>query len=434
MTNRIRLTIPRIESFTCPKDKTQAFLWDTTSPCLAVRATKQRKTFIFESRFDGKTVRMTLGDVASMVIEEARISANEKKRQIDSGTDPRLEMQRRIEGEYAKRRERIRQDATLGEAWPVYCEERLPSWSENYRLLHERLIHRGGEQRARSKRKTVPGPLAGLADLPLSHITPDVVKTWLAKEVANRPTQTRIAFEALSTFLNWCAHDHRYQGLASTGVCSARLKKDNLARKTSRDDCLQREQLKVWFDSVRRYENRVVSAYMQTLLLTGCRREEILSIKWSDVDFKWRRMSLVGKGGVPRDIPLTPYICSLLHALPRLNPWVFSSKRSKTGRLMSPTRALEKMAARAEIDGLTIHGLRRSFSTLAEWVEAPAGVIAQIQGHQPSAIAEKHYKKRPIDLLRVWHEKIEAWILEQAGIPVPTEQAEPLRLVVGGGR
>ena len=70
----------------------------------------------------------------------------------------------------------------------------------------------------------------------------------------------------------------------------------------------------------------------------------------------------------------------------------------------------------AGIDGLTLHGLRRSFKSLTEWLEIPAGVVAQIMGHKPSATAEKHYKRRPLDLLRLHHEKIEAWILEQAGI------------------
>ena len=46
----------------------------------------------------------------------------------------------------------------------------------------------------------------------------------------------------------------------------------------------------------------------------------------------------------------------------------------------------------------------------------PAGVVAQIQGHKPSALAEKHYRRRPLDLLRQWHSRIEAWMLEQAGI------------------
>ena len=52
-------------------------------------------------------------------------------------------------------------------------------------------------------------------------------------------------------------------------------------------------------------------------------------------------------------------------------------------------------------------------------------------GHKPSALAEKHYRRRPLDLLRMWHERIEAWILAEAGIEQPTEQeaAPALRVV-----
>jgi hypothetical protein len=45
-----------------------------------------------------------------------------------------------------------------------------------------------------------------------------------------------------------------------------------------------------------------------------------------------------------------------------------------------------------------------------------AGVVAQIIGHKPSATAEKHYTVRPLELLALHHNKIEAWVLEQAGI------------------
>lgn len=51
-------------------------------------------------------------------------------------------------------------------------------------------------------------------------------------------------------------------------------------------------------------------------------------------------------------------------------------------------------------------------------------------GHKPSALAEKHYRRRPIDLWRMWHEKIEAWILEQAGIEFKVvEEMSELRSV-----
>ena len=59
------------------------------------------------------------------------------------------------------------------------------------------------------------------------------------------------------------------------------------------------------------------------------------------------------------------------------------------------------------------------------------GVVAQIMGHKPSAIAEKHYRRRPLDLLRMWHTRIEASILEQAGIEQPEEGQQGLRLVKG---
>ena len=48
--------------------------------------------------------------------------------------------------------------------------------------------------------------------------------------------------------------------------------------------------------------------------------------------------------------------------------------------------------------------------------------VAHIMGQKPSAIAEKHYRRRPTNLLRMWHIKIEGWILEpvQAGLRVAT--------------
>jgi hypothetical protein len=43
-------------------------------------------------------------------------------------------------------------------------------------------------------------------------------------------------------------------------------------------------------------------------------------------------------------------------------------------------------------------------------------VSAQIQGHAPQGVREQNCIRRALDLLRVHHEKIEAWILKEAGI------------------
>lgn len=105
----------------------------------------------------------------------------------------------------------------------------------------------------------------------------------------------------------------------------------------------------------------------------------------------------------------------LLSALPRWNEWVFSSVTATDGKLTDPTKAHQRACAVAGLE-VSLHGLRRSFATLCEWTETPAGIAAQIQGHAPQGVREQNYIRRPLDLLRTWHGKIEAWILEQAGI------------------
>ena len=101
---------------------------------------------------------------------------------------------------------------------------------------------------------------------------------------------------------------------------------------------------------------------------------------------------------------------------------------SAKGHICTPNDSHARACKVAGLEGLTLHGLRRSFSSLTEWLETPAGVVAQIQGHKPSATAEKHYKRRPLDLLRIHHERIEAWMLEQAGVRFAP--AQPLKLSV----
>ena len=187
-------------------------------------------------------------------------------------------------------------------------------------------------------------------------------------------------------------------------------------------DCLQKEQLKSWFSAVRSLNNPIASAYLQVLLLTGARCEEISSLRWSDIDFKWSSMRIKDKIEGERIIPLTPYVSDLLRSLMEIpnrgtneENWVFRSN-SKSGKIIEPRSAHNRALTRAELPHISLHGLRRSFGTLAEWVEVPTGIVAQIMGHKPSALAEKHYRRRPLDLLRKWHEKVELWILEEAKI------------------
>ena len=75
-----------------------------------------------------------------------------------------------------------------------------------------------------------------------------------------------------------------------------RVVKEAVPRVKAKDrDCLQREQLRAWFDGVRKIGNPVIAAYLQTLLLVGPRREELAALRWDDVDFRWGSLSLSDK-------------------------------------------------------------------------------------------------------------------------------------------
>ena len=270
--------------------------------------------------------------------------------------------------------------------------------------------------------RTLPGALLPLLAEPLGRIDAERVRAWLADEAAKRPTHAALAFRLLRAFLNWCADRPAYGSQVQAGTCSSKLVRDELPAKSAKDDCLQREQLLLWFGHVRQIGNPVISAYLQTALLTGARREEVAGLQWTDVDFQWKSLTIRDKVEGLRTIPLTPYVAALLAALPRRNEWVFSSLTAADGRLQEPRIAHKRALVAAGLPDLSLHGLRRSFGTLCEWIETPAGISAQIMGHKPSATAEKHYRHRPLDLLRSWHVKIERWILEQAGIEQPGEE------------
>ncbi len=429
---RIKLTAGRIRDFAT--DKGQAFLWDSDTPGLAVRATvagkrnpEGSKAYIFQSKLVyGRDVRVTIGDVRAWSIDEAREEARTLQKLIDQGLDPREEKRERLAAAESKREESRRTEVAAMEAWIAYIAARRTKWSARHLADHEAACAEGGEIRTRGRRpgesdKTLPGALRPLLMLPLNQIDADRVRAWLKDEAAHRPTHAALVFRLLRAFINWCSDRSEYQKQIHIDACAARLAKDELPKRKAKDDCLQREQLAVWFDAVKKIANPVISAYLQALLLTGARREELAGIKWRDVDFLWNTITIRDKVEGERVIPLTPYVASLLTTLPHRNEWVFSALTSASGRLQEPRIGHNQALASARLPALSIHGLRRSFGTLAEWVECPAGIAAQIMGHKPSATAEKHYRVRPLDLLRKWHTKIEAWILEQAGIELPVQ-------------
>lgn len=432
---RIRLTAGRIAAATCPPDKGQSFLWDDAAPGLRLRVTaKGDRAFIFQTELNGKTLRMTLGKPEAWPLPAARSEARRLQALVDRGADPRAEkaatIAREAEERAAAAEQKARELVTVGDAWREYLEERRPKWAERTYRDHVNLSAAGGERRQRGRGLTVAGPIAPLlALLKLTELDADLLAAWLEREAAERPTNTAHAFRLVRGFIRWAGEHPRHRALIAPDAYRSKAVAEAVPASAAREgDSLQREQLPLWFKAVRELPNPVHAAYLQAALLTGARREELAGLRWQDVDFRWHSLVIADKVEGQRVIPLTPYVAHLLARLPRRNEWVFSSPTAADGRLQEPRFAHERALKAAGLPHLTIHGLRRSFGTLCEWVEMPAGVVAQIQGHKPSATAERHYRRRPLDLLRMWHIRIETWVLKEAGLEQPAEHSEPVRL------
>ena len=440
MGSRANFTAGRVSSFECQPGRQQTIFWDGKTPGLGLRATASgARSYIFETRLNGKTLRLTIGDLRTWSVGKAQAKATSLKTLTDQGIDPRLQAaEQRVKVEAAQVTAR-QNTLTLGEIWPIYVELRKGKWSERHHQDHLTLSAAGGDHYKRGEGITVAGPLAPLMTRLMTALTGEQIALWLETEAAKRPTKAAQSYRLLRAFLRWAAERPEYRGIVHADAYRTRAVRDALPKSNAKDDCLQREQLPSWFEQVLLIQNPVIGTYLQALLITGARRKEMAGLRWEDIDFRWRSLTIRDKTNGKRTIPLPPYLALLLLELKRLNetppnirqlrrieaqakpdwvpsPWVFSSSTSADGKLAEPRIAHNSALASANLPHLTLHGLRRSFGTLCEWVEVPVGIVAQIQGHAPSAIAEKHYRRRPLDLLRKWHDKIEAWILQQAGI------------------
>jgi integrase len=399
--------------------KTQSFLWDTGAPALALRATPTgRKTYVFEARLNGATVRINIGTAAEWSLEAARTKAQALKMMVDSGTDPRVVERQQSEAREAAKVAAAAQALTVADVWPRYLAEGRPkrkdAWKPGYRASLELMASSGGVPKKRGQGTTRPGPLYPLMALALADVNEDTLQAWFEREAVVSKHQAARALMMFRGFLRWCAARPEFRKLTDRDAGKAAAIVENLPSNTRRTDALEAAQVPGWWAGVEQLSNRAASAYLRALVLTGARREEMAALKWADVDFQWRKLTIADKVDATRTIPLSPYMAHMLATLPRINAFVFASA-SKTGRIADVRAAHCKALQSAGIDHLTVHGLRRSFSLLGEAAGAPAGAIAQVMGHKPSATAEG-YRPRSTDALRPFLERIEAYILEQAGV------------------
>jgi integrase len=448
------LTSGLIDRAACPSERAFVLLKDTQKKGLRVRVTKAGgKHWQFETRLRTGLFTRTLGGWPTVSIEDARRQAHYLRGLTEQGIDPReleaqelaskrLEVERIAKEEAARLKEAAAKSLTVGDIWPAYLKngnpKRRDSWKPRYLEDLKKMGAAGGLPKQRGKGLTRPGPIYPLMSMALVDIHEDTLKAWHDKEAQTSKYQAERALMMFRGFMRWCATKPEYRNLIDLNAGRAPAILDSLPKTKRRTDALETAQVSEWWAAVESLPNRTISVYLRALLLTGARRLEMASLRWADIDFRWKKLTIGDKVELARTIPLSPHLAQLFKTLPRVNEWVFASGRplseaasnvkrrershqqmetlaeaplsKDAGHLTDARSSHETALKRAGIPKLTHHGLRRSFSLLGEAAGAPAGAIAQLMGHKPSAVAEG-YRPRSIDALRPYLARIEAHIL-----------------------
>ena len=124
------------------------------------------------------------------------------------------------------------------------------------------------------------------------------------------------------------------------------------------------------------------AAALRLLMLTGCRRNEILTLRWEDVRLEAQELRLRDSKSGPRTVSLSPEAVQVLASIERLpgNPWVIPG--AKPGQRLSGLFApWSRVRARAGLDDVRLHDLRHSYASRALALGESLPVIAKLLGH-----------------------------------------------------
>ena len=124
------------------------------------------------------------------------------------------------------------------------------------------------------------------------------------------------------------------------------------------------------------------AAALRLLMLTGCRRNEILTLRWEDVRLEAHELHLKDSKTGPRTVSLSPEAAQVLASIERLpgNPWVIPGTKPGA-RLSSLFEPWRKVRARAGLDDVRLHDLRHSYASRALALGESLPVIAKLLGH-----------------------------------------------------
>ena len=371
-----KLTKRALDSLSFPDDASpsaQVVLWDTTLTGFGARVFPSgRKSFILKFQTDGgKSKVTTLGDASVLTVDNARNLAQKMLSDLAmTGTDP-------VE---AKKAERI---AGLT----------LEAFAPEYMKRHAIPNKRTAKEDARRLRAFV---LPSLGQRIMKDFSRNDVDQW-HKRIGEEhgPYEANRALALVSVMFEKAIE---WEHLPDNTVNPTRRVKK--FKEESRTRYLSKSELALFLQAV----DEVVldpyfRAYYRLNLLTGCRKSELLTLRWEQVTLEGEAPKIHlshTKAGRAHDIPLTPQAVAILTDLQRNhrkpdNPFVFCSERNPGGHLVNVRKVLQRILEHAGLPDVRIHDLRRTTASLMVNSGANLHVVSRLLNHADISTTASHY-------------------------------------------
>jgi integrase len=149
----------------------------------------------------------------------------------------------------------------------------------------------------------------------------------------------------------------------------------------------------------------VASVAIRLLMLTGCRKNEILSLKWEYVDFERHCLRLPDSKTGAKIIPVAVAPLAILSELPRSSTWVLPAckghghyvglqkhweiVRRRACALMPSNSAMKTFrGTMSNLENVRLHDLRHSFASFAVMNGAPLYMVGKLLGHKQTRTTE----------------------------------------------
>jgi integrase len=325
-----------------------------------VRAGGSRR-FTVEWMRDRRTRRLTLGEYGPLTADQARELARQVLARVARGEDPAADLAEK------------KAAPTFADLGPRYLEQHAGPKKKPASVEADERMLRLYVLPALGKRKVAEVGLREVADLHHS--------------LRAKPVQANRVLALLSKMLGLAER----WGLRPAGSNPCRGVDRFPERSRERFlSAAEIARLGAVLEEEEAGEPFVVLA-VRLLLLTGARRDEVLTLRWSDVDFDRAALRLADSKTGAKMIPLGPAPLAVLSSAPRLegNPYVVPGRRTG-GRLVGLQRPWVLIRERAGLPDLRLHDLRHSFASIGAAAGLGLPVLGAILGHRNQATTARY--------------------------------------------